>query len=68
VSTEIEAKFIVPETETFHALEAAPVLAGFSLLPGMLVSVHDTYMDTPGRALRAAGYACRRRSRRAASS
>jgi inorganic triphosphatase YgiF len=61
VSTEIEAKFIVPDGKTFEALKTTSVLASFSLTPGRLFSVHDRYLDTPGGALRAAGYACRRR-------
>jgi CHAD domain-containing protein len=61
VSTEIEAKFIIPDRETFEALKAGSALGGYRLEPGRLVPVNDTYLDTPGRALLAAGYACRRR-------
>jgi inorganic triphosphatase YgiF len=61
VSTEIEAKFTVPDNEIFEALKSEPALARYSLQPGRLLSLHDTYLDTPGQALRAAGYACRRR-------
>ena len=58
---EIEAKFSVPDRETFQRLQAAEELAGFALSPGQEEMVDDTYLDTADRQLLAAGYACRRR-------
>lgn len=58
---EIEAKFIVPDRETFDRLQAAPALAGFAVGPGKDKPVQDTYLDTPARQVLAAGYALRQR-------
>jgi CHAD domain-containing protein len=58
---EIEAKLAVPDIETFQRLQAADHLAGLALSVGQVKQVHDTYLDTAGRVIRAAGYACRRR-------
>ena len=60
---EIEAKFAVPDAETCQRLQATDRLAGFALSTGQIKQVRDTYMDTAGRLLLAAGYACRRRER-----
>ena len=61
MSTEVEAKFIVPDREASNAIQAADALAGYRLQPGRLIKVNDAYLDTPGHAFLAAGYACRRR-------
>ena len=58
---EIEAKFSLPDVETFHRLRTADQLAGFALSEGQVQRVHDTYLDTEERLILAAGYACRRR-------
>ena len=56
---EIEAKFAVLNAETFRRLQAADHLAGFALSAGQVKQVRDTYLDTAGRLILAAGYACR---------
>jgi CHAD domain-containing protein len=58
---EIEAKFALPDEETFQRLRAADHLAAFALSTGRVKEVRDTYLDTAGRLILAAGYACRRR-------
>jgi CHAD domain-containing protein len=58
---EIEAKFAVPDVETFRRLRAADQLAGLALSAAQIKQVSDTYLDTPDRSILAAGYACRRR-------
>jgi adenylate kinase len=61
---EIEAKFSVPDVETFHRLRATQQLAGYPLSAGQTKQVQDTYLDTQDRAILAAGYACRWREGR----
>ena len=58
---EIEAKFVIPNAETYQRLQALEVVAGMTLAPGHVRHVHDIYLDTVDRAILAAGYACRRR-------
>jgi CHAD domain-containing protein len=58
---EIEAKFIVPDENTFQRLQAAGDLAGYELTASRVKTVHDTYLDAAGRPVLAAGYACRQR-------
>jgi CHAD domain-containing protein len=58
---EIEAKFAVPDADTFQRLRTVKRLAGFTIAAGKTREVHDTYLDTADRAILAAGYACRRR-------
>ena len=58
---EIEVKFNLPDAETFHRLQAVESLAGLALAAQQIKQVHDTYLDTPARAILSAGYACRRR-------
>ena len=60
---EIEAKFSLPDVETFQRLQAVDHLAGFALSKGHDRQVRDTYLDTAERSILAAGYACRRRER-----
>jgi CHAD domain-containing protein len=58
---EIEAKFAVPDNETCRRLREVEQIAGFLLSAGHSKEIHDTYLDTPGQAIRQAGYACRKR-------
>jgi inorganic triphosphatase YgiF len=58
---EIEAKFAVPDAETFRQLKSATHLGGFPLSAGKTGRVHDTYLDTRDHQIFAAGYAFRRR-------
>jgi CHAD domain-containing protein len=58
---EVEAKFALPDIETFQRLQSADCLAGFTLAAGQVKQVRDTYLDTAERLILAAGYACRRR-------
>lgn len=58
---EIEAKFVVPDTETFERLQAVPGLCGYELHGLQVQSVHDTFLDTADRRVLAAGYFCRQR-------
>jgi CHAD domain-containing protein len=60
---EIEAKFAVTDPETWQRLKAADEIAGLTLEAGETARVHDTYLDTTGHAILAAGYACRRRQK-----
>jgi CHAD domain-containing protein len=59
---EIEAKFAVPDTETYERLRAAGELAGFHLKPAAEVEVRDVYLDTADRRVASAGFTLRRRS------
>jgi len=61
MSTEIEAKFIVPDRVSYERVRALGRLGSCVLLDARVQDVRDEYMDTPDRALLAAGYACRRR-------
>ena len=56
---EVEAKFIIPDEQTFQQLLETTSLAGFSLAEGTVAELHDRYLDTTGSALWAGGYACR---------
>ena len=58
---EIEAKYSIPDEQTFRRLQETPTLAGFDLGPATTLDLHDTYLDTPDRAILAGGYACRLR-------
>ncbi len=58
---EIEAKFALPNVKTSQRLQAADHLAGFALSAGQVKQMRDTYLDTAGRLILAAGYACRQR-------
>ena len=57
--SEVEAKFSVPDSETFRRLKSLETLAGFELSKGRLVAVHDSFLDTAGRKLSSAGYVLR---------
>jgi CHAD domain-containing protein len=56
---EIEAKFSIPDLQTFKHFQAIDQLADFVLEAGRTKEVHDTYVDTVERKTLAAGYACR---------
>jgi inorganic triphosphatase YgiF len=58
---EIEAKFVLPDMDAFQRLQTVDRLAGFALSAGRVKQVRDTYLDTVGRLILSAGYACRRR-------
>jgi len=60
---EVEAKFAVPDRPAFDRLLAVGTLAGFTAGKQTIQQVTDHYLDTPGRAILAAGYACRVRER-----
>jgi CHAD domain-containing protein len=61
VSTEVEAKFIVPGRPDYDRIHALDRLASYRLGEGTVRTVVDTYLDTADRVLLSAGYACRRR-------
>ncbi len=58
---EIEAKFAVPDETTWLKLQAVEQIAGYALSPGKTKQVHDTFMDTPDRAILASRHVCRKR-------
>ena len=58
---EIEAKFAVPDEATWLKLQTVEKLAGYALSPGKTKRVHDTFVDTPDRAILASGHVCRKR-------
>ncbi len=58
---EIEAKFAVPDEATWLKLQAVEQIAGYALSPGETKHLHDTFMDTPDRAILASRHVCRRR-------
>lgn len=59
---EIEAKFAVPNRETYRGLLRLRELAGYTLIPTASTQVTDRYFDTADGRLLAAGYACRLRA------
>ena len=58
---EIEAKFAVPDEATWLKLQAVEQIAGYALSPGETKQLHDTFMDTPDRAILASRHVCRQR-------
>ncbi len=58
---EIEAKYAVPDPETFRRLQALEELCGYALGAPQVREVHDTYLDSADRRVLATGYFCRRR-------
>lgn len=64
MSRETEAKFLVGDLVSFNRVKTLGEIAGYTLSDGEEIAVQDTYLDTPKRALLAAGWALR--SRRAA--
>lgn len=59
---EVEAKFSVPDRDTYRKLARCRELASYRLIPTETAEVSDRYLDTPSGALLAAGYACRLRT------
>lgn len=58
---EVEAKFSIPNEETYQRLKAAKQLAGFFLSTPKIREIHDRYQDTAEFAIKKAGYCCRTR-------
>jgi inorganic triphosphatase YgiF len=58
---EIEAKFAVPDEATWLKLQSVERIAGYALSPGETRQVHDTFVDTPDRAILASRHVCRKR-------
>jgi CHAD domain-containing protein len=58
---EIEAKLSVPSRDVLSRLEGVAEIAGYPVRPGAAAEIVDTYLDTAGRDILAAGYFCRRR-------
>ncbi len=58
---EIEAKFSVPDEDTWLKLQAIATLAGYALTAGTTKQVHDTFVDTPDRLILASRQVCRQR-------
>jgi triphosphatase len=63
VAVERELKYTAPDAAALEPLRQAPDLAGVPLSAPTAGTYVDTYLDTPGRALRRAGYACRLRNK-----
>jgi len=59
--TEVEAKFVVPDGETFDNLLSLEQLGEYRLVPRGEQEVVDHYLDTAQHDLLRGGYACRRR-------
>lgn len=58
---EIEAKYVLPDRETFERFRELNHLAGYDLSSGHIKQIRDTYLDTPYRHILNAGHMCRRR-------
>jgi inorganic triphosphatase YgiF len=58
---EIEAKFSIPNQETFKRLKQVGSMIGYRLSGEQVKNVRDHYLDTASQSLLAHGYACRRR-------
>jgi inorganic triphosphatase YgiF len=58
---EVEAKFSIPNEQTFQRLLETTSLAGFGLEDATVTELYDRYLDTARGAFRARGYACRLR-------
>lgn len=56
---EIEAKFAIPDVDTFEKLGALAGLGDYALTGVEVKQVHDTYFDTTDRRIWQAGYAFR---------
>ena len=56
---EVEAKFSIPDEQTYQRLLEATSLAGYTLKEPALLQIHDRYVDTAEGAILAGGYACR---------
>ena len=58
---EVEAKFIIQDTQTYHDLQVMERLGYFSISAPRVENMRDIYLDTPERRLLQSGYACRQR-------
>ena len=58
---EVEAKFVILDTQTYQNLQAMERLGYFSISSPRVENMRDTYLDTPDRRLLQSGYACRQR-------
>lgn len=58
---EVEAKFLIQDTQTYHDLQMMERLGYFSISTPRVEDMCDTYLDTPDRSLLRSGYACRQR-------
>ena len=58
-NVEVEAKFIIPDIDTFETLTQLTRLDEFEILEIGVKSIVDRYLDTPARQLIQTGYACR---------
>jgi len=58
---EVEAKFIIQDTQTYQDLQVMERLGCFSISAPRVEDLRDTYLDTPDRSLLRSGYACRQR-------
>jgi inorganic triphosphatase YgiF len=58
---EIEAKFAVPDEATWLKLQSVTRIAGYALSAGKTKQMHDTFIDTPDRAILASRHVCRKR-------
>ena len=56
---EIEAKYAIPDDRTFERLRALESLAGYTFHFQVQQDIDDVYLDTAGRDLLRAGWACR---------
>jgi CHAD domain-containing protein len=56
---EVEAKFSIPDEQTFERLRRLEEITGYRVQPAGVKQVDDRYLDTRDRAIMAAGYACR---------
>ncbi|MEA3398108.1 MAG: CHAD domain-containing protein, partial [Chloroflexota bacterium] len=56
---EIEAKFAIPDVDTFEKLGALAGLGDYALTEVKVKQIHDTYFDTTDRRIWQAGYAFR---------
>jgi len=62
MSTEVEARYLVPDRVVFEKLLRLESLGGYTLTPQDTLQIVDHYLDTKGRALLHQGWACRLRS------
>lgn len=58
-NVEVEAKFIIPDIDTFETLTQLTRLDEFEIKDIGVKTIVDRYLDTPARQLIRAGYACR---------
>jgi CHAD domain-containing protein len=56
---EVEAKFSVPDEQTYQRLLEVTSLTGYTLEDPVLLRIHDRYADTVEGSILAGGYACR---------